>query len=152
MTDSQWNLVWKILLGIIVFGLTVYFLYFNWYLMAPHSRDPEYLAVYWMERELYYGSDCGIIMEQLAVDDVVDDGLIECSHLPHTNFRNTKNGTRLFVNRGHAISLRTAWLPQGEKVIVDESNGYLFRAKNGKVTDFVRLDSKLEAQLLSSVP
>ena len=89
-------------------------------------------------------------MNELTTDAVVQPGLIECTRDPHFGFVNTKNGAFLHVRR--YFSLRIRWLPSGEKVIVDVNNGYVFWAKDGKVTNFVKLNPKLEGQLLESPP
>ncbi len=150
MKASQWTGLGILALALPAFGLVAWFVVFHFFMMAPHSRDPDYTAAYWIETELYYGSDCGRVMSELKANGVVEPGLIECRRDPHFGFVNTKNGTFLHVRRH--FSLQTRWLPSGEKVIVDENNGYVFWAQDGKVTNFVKLDSKLDAQLLRSPP
>ena len=150
MKGSQWTGLGILVLALPAFGLVVWFVVFHFFVMAPHSRDSAYKAAYWIERELYYGSDCTRVMSELKADGVVEPGLIECTRDPHFGFVNTKNGAFLHVHKH--FSLRIRWLPSGEKVIVDVNNGYVFWAKDGKVTDFVKLDPKLGAQLLTTPP
>ena len=150
MKDSQWTALGLLILLIPAGGLVTWFVVFHFFVMAPHSRDPDYKAAYWVERELYYRSECVRIMSELKQDGVVEPGLIECTRNPRFGFVNTKNGTFLYLRK--YFSLRIMWLPWGEKVIVDVNNGYVFWAKDGKVTDFVKLDPKLKAQLLESPP
>ena len=148
MKDSQWTALGVLLLLVPAFGLVAWFVVFHFFVMAPHSRDPDYRAAYWVESELYYGSECARLMSELKAAGVVEPGLIACTRNPCFGFVNTKNGTFLHLRK--YFSLRIMWLPWGEKVIVDTNNGYVFWAKDGKVTDFVKLDRRFRAQLLES--
>lgn len=150
MKASQWTGLGILVVALPAFGLVVWFVVFHFFVMAPHSRDPDYKSAYWVERELYYGSDCARVMSELKADGVVEPGLIECTRDPHFGFLNTQNGTFLHLRKHFSLWIR--WLPSGEKVIVDVNNGFVFWAKDGKVTNFVKLNPKLEGQLLESPP
>ena len=113
----------------------------------PRSHEPNYFAVYWVESNLYLGSTCD---EAVTVYDHLVPDLVECREGGLPVFVNKKNGTVLLVKRNFKIKDR--WLASGERVFVDYDNGYVFWAKDGKVTDFVKLDPKLEAQLLTAPP
>jgi len=147
---SQWTALAILIVAVPVCGLIAWFIVFHFIVMAPHSQDPDYRAAYWVESELYYRSDCARVMNEVKADGVVEPGLIECTRDPHFGFLNTKNGTFLHLHKH--FSLRFAWLPTGERVIVDVNNGYVFWAKDGKVTDFVKLNRDLESKLLDSRP
>lgn len=139
-------------LGVVVVGGVVGFavvLFFKLHVvvLAPQSMEHNYLAVYRLERALYYGSGCW--KANLRLDSAVP-GLIVCREDPYLRFLNLRNGTSLRVTRAWSIQRR--WLPSGERVFVDYANGYVFWAKDGKVTDFVKLNRDLESKLLDSRP
>jgi len=113
----------------------------------PRNHEPDYYAVYEVESTLYLGSTCGkaaLVYDQLAPN------LVECREGGLPVFVNKKNGTVLLVKNNFKIKDR--WLPNGRRVFVDYDNGYVFWAEGGKVTDFVKLDPTLDAQLLRSPP
>jgi len=113
----------------------------------PRSHEPNYYAVYEVEATLYLGSTCkkaALVYDQVAPD------LVECREGGLPIFVNKKNGTVLLVKNNFKIKDR--WFPNGERVFVDYDNGYVFWAEGGKVTDFVKLNPKLEGQLLKAPP
>ncbi|MCG6962114.1 MAG: hypothetical protein LJE95_02480 [Acidobacteria bacterium] len=123
------------------------FFYLHFVTMAPKSTDPDYYCVYWLERALYYAGSCD--KAELSLDAAVP-GLIECREDPWLRFINKLNGLSLRVDKPPKIVER--WLPTGERVFVDQSNDFVFWSKNGKVTNFVKLDQELLSMLLDMPP
>lgn len=145
MKESQQQALIILFLAAPVLAIAGYFLALNFFITAPKSTEPDYYAVYETENQLYYGGPC----RSLFLGTVQDD-LVECREGPLPTLLNRQNGTVLGVDRPWDIQKR--WFPSGERVFVDYANGYVFWAKDGKVTNFVILDPKLKAQLLTSPP
>ncbi len=126
-------------------GVACYFLFLNFLTTSPKSLEPDYYAVYEIENQLYYGGPC----RSLSLK-TVQYGLVECRDGPLPVLYNRNNGAVLDVHK--PWDLRERWLASAGRVFVDYANGYVFWAKDGKVTNFVKLNPKLKAELLESPP
>ena len=147
MKERYWSII---AYGVILVPVVAVFSYAAFTTLLtpfPRNHEPNYYAVYEVEATLYLGSTCkkaSLVYDQLAPN------LVECREGGLPVFVNKKNGTVLLVKNNFKI--RDRWLPTGERVFVDYDNGYVFWAKGGKVTNFVKLNPKLEAHLLESPP
>ena len=147
MRERYWAILAYGAILVPVAALFSYCAYSTLFTPAPRSSEPNYYAVYWVESNLYLGSTCkkaALVYDQVAPD------LVECREGGLPVLVNKRNGTVLLVKNNFKIKDR--WLPNGERVFVDYDNGYVFWAKDGKVTNFVKLNPKLEGQLLESPP